>query len=208
MYLTKTPAFIKKTFPRLTWEYPEGDKKIYLTFDDGPHPEITLQVLDILKTFGARATFFCVGENILRYPDVFEKIRRAGHQTGSHTHRHLNGWKTNDVIYLQDAAKASKLAQSILFRPPYGRIRLSQIKKMQNDFQIVMWSVLSGDFDPSLPPEKCLNNVIRYTKDGSVVVFHDSEKAADRMLYSLPGVLKFFSEKGFRFEAIPRPIKS
>lgn len=208
MYLTKTPAFIKKIFPQLTWEYPEGGKKIYLTFDDGPHPEISLQVMDILKTFEARATFFCVGENILRYPDVFGKIREAGHQTGSHTHRHLNGWKTKDTVYLQDTAKASKLAKSILFRPPYGRIKPSQIKKMQKDFQIVMWSVLSGDFDPSLSPQRCQSNVIRHAKDGSVVVFHDSEKAAHRMLYTLPGVLKFFSEKGFRFEAIPELAKS
>ncbi len=204
-YLAKTPKWVSKLFRDSIWEMPETSKAIYLTFDDGPHPQITPFVLDELHKFGAEATFFCIGKNVAEHPGIYKRILDQGHTVGNHTHNHLNGWKTPNAKYLQNILEARNFIDSQLFRPPYGRITSKQKKLLQQlnePFTIVMWSVLSGDFDTNITPEKCLDNVLKNTKSGSVIVFHDSEKAFDRLRYTLPAVLKYFSEKGYHFEKI------
>jgi len=204
-YLAKTPKWISKLFADSIWSMPETEKAIYLTFDDGPHPVITPFVLDELGKFGAKATFFCIGKNVAEHPGIYKRILEQGHAVGNHTHNHLNGWKTPNAKYLQNILEARNFIDSSLFRPPYGRITARQKKFLQHlnePFKIVMWSVLSGDFDINITPEKCLENVLKNTKSGSVIVFHDSEKAFERLQYTLPAVLKYFSEKGFCFEKI------
>ena len=180
---------------------------MYLSFDDGPHPEITLWVLEELRKYGAEATFFCVGNNVELHEGVYRKIVEDGHAVGNHTYHHLNGWKTPDDTYLDDVAKACQLIRSNLFRPPYGRIRRKQAKKIplvmgDPDARVVMWDVLSADFDQTISPARCLQNVVSHASEGSVVVFHDSEKAERNLRHSLPGTLKVLSGKGFSFKKI------
>lgn len=207
MYLTKTPKFVKEFFPGLLWDMPREQKNIYLTFDDGPHPEITPLVLEMLEQYNARATFFCVGENILKYSDVFQMVIDQGHSVGSHTYNHLNGWATENPEYFKNVRKAASMAGSHLFRPPYGRIKPSQAKFLVRYYQIVMWDVLSGDFDRSITGEQCWDKIKHYTEPGSIVVFHDSEKARERMLYALPRMLDYYSQRGYQFLAINQTIK-
>ena len=204
-YPVKTPwLFSKILYPGYLWSIPGKEKIIYLTFDDGPHPKITEQVLDVLKQFDAKATFFCIGKNVLAFPSTYQRIIEDGHGVGNHTQDHQNGWEVNNKVYLKSIHEASKLIDSTLFRPPYGRLtgfQAQQVMKKMN-FHIVMWSVLSGDFDIRLSPEDCLKNVTRATRAGSIVVFHDSEKASKRMSYALPKTIEYFMEKGFVFEKI------
>ncbi len=204
MYLTKTPFWLRSLYPSLVWRMPvEGEKKIYLTFDDGPHPQATPFVLEQLAAYGAKATFFCIGKNVVAEPEIYQRIIAEGHSIGNHTQHHLNGWKTDDVTYLNDIAMAERSIASNLFRPPYGRIKRSQIKSLQQQQKkIIMWDVLSADFDTRLTGEACLAYVLYHTQPGSIILFHDSEKAWDRMSVALPKVLKHFSERGFRFEGI------
>ena len=204
-YTIKTPEWVKKLFGGSTWEMPKTGKTIYLTFDDGPHPLITPFVLDELKKYDARATFFCIGKNVEDNPVVYTRILEEGHAVGNHTYNHLDGWKTGSAKYLADILKAKKYIDSDLFRPPYGRIKRKQRKDLsvlERPLKIIMWSVLSGDFDKRITPEQCCANVIKNTENGSVVVFHDSEKAMERMRYSLPIVLQHFFDKGYRFKKI------
>ncbi len=204
-YPVKTPRWVKKLFNSSTWDMPKSGRTIYLTFDDGPHPVITPFVLDELKKYNARATFFCIGKNVEDNPIVYSRILEEGHAVGNHTYNHLDGWKTGSVKYLEDVSKAKQLIDSNLFRPPYGRITIKQRKGLPalgKPLKIIMWSVLSGDFDNSITPEKCCSNVIKNTRNGSVIVFHDSEKAMERMRYSLPIVLQHFYDKGYHFKKI------
>jgi peptidoglycan/xylan/chitin deacetylase (PgdA/CDA1 family) len=204
-YSVKTPWWLKLLYQNCIWEIKDTKKIIYLTFDDGPHPTITPFVLAELKKYNAKATFFCIGKNVLLYSEVCRSIITDGHQLGNHTHNHLNGWKTKNTVYLDNIAEAKKHIASQLFRPPYGKIRKYQLQQLSTErlqLKPIMWSVLSGDFDKKLAPEKCLANVIQYTKSGSIVVFHDSDKAFERLEYALPRVLQYFSEKGYRFEKI------
>ena len=204
-YIAKTPKWVKKLFTGSIWEMPQTKKAIYLTFDDGPHPVITPFVLDELKKFNARATFFCIGKNVAENPLVYKRISDEGHAIGNHTFNHLDGWKTDNAEYLHNILEARKYIDSDLFRPPYGRITRSQHKNLTQQakpFKIIMWSVLSGDFDVNITPEQCCQTVLKNTKSGSVIVFHDSEKARERMQFALPAVLKHFSEKGYAFEKI------
>lgn len=206
-YLVKTPWLLKKIYPDYCWSIATKEKKIFLTFDDGPHPVATPFVLKQLKEYNALATFFCVGKNVVRYPEIYKQILEEGHSTGNHTQNHLNGWKTKNDIYLNDIAEASRTIDSSLFRPPYGRITSFQAKNLKSvmkgkDPGVIMWDVLSGDFDTSLSPLNCLSNVILKSGPGSIVVFHDSEKAFPRLEYALPRVLKYFSEMGFLFKEI------
>lgn len=183
----------------LEWKISTPGRDLFITFDDGPIPDITPEVLTILKQYEAKATFFCIGDNVRKHPEVFQQVNAAGHSIGNHTYHHLNGWKTPLNEYLRNTLMCSQLVRSALFRPPYGRITRQQARVLRNRYRIIMWDVLSGDFDHSISYEKCLQNVIGNAQEGSVIVFHDSQKAADRMLYALPRVLEHFSEKGFRF---------
>jgi peptidoglycan/xylan/chitin deacetylase (PgdA/CDA1 family) len=205
MYLVKSPLLLKWYYPSLVWNKTRTDKVIYLTFDDGPIPDVTDFVLKTLNTFNVKATFFCIGDNIVKHPTVFERVLSAGHQIGNHTYNHLKGWKTDDQSYIRNMQQCQQLTQSHLFRPPYGRIKKSQIKRIKALFpkiQIIMWDVLSGDFDPGLSPRNCYKNVVKHTGNGSIIVFHDSLKAFDRLQYSLPRVLKHFQERGFTFATL------
>lgn len=203
-----TPYLLRLLFPQLIWHNKSNNKEIYLTFDDGPHPDITTAVLDILDSFQAKATFFCVGENIARYPDTYQELIDRGHAAGNHTYNHLNGCKTPNDIYFDNVEKCKDVLPSDLFRPPYGRIKLSQIRKLKKEYQIVMWSVLSLDFDKKTNKEKCLENVVLNSRDGSIVVFHDSKKSADNMLYALPRFIEHFSKLGFQFPVMPSKRKT
>ncbi|MEO6316515.1 MAG: polysaccharide deacetylase family protein [Chitinophagaceae bacterium] len=205
MYLVKTPWLIKKwLYPHYLWSMPREQKKIYLSFDDGPHPEATGFVLDALKKYNAKASFFCIGKNVAANPAIYKRILSEGHATGNHTYDHLNGWKANDITYFENITKASKYIDSHLFRPPYGRITSFQGKQAVEKLglTVVMWSVLSGDFDTAISPQKCWANVKRSTGNGSIVVFHDSEKAMERMKYALMETLEWFSKQGFVFEKL------
>ncbi|HTF29405.1 MAG TPA: polysaccharide deacetylase family protein [Flavitalea sp.] len=205
-YTIKTPWLLKKLYPGCVWAISTKEKIIYLTFDDGPHPVATPFVLDALSRYQAKATFFCIGKNVVQYPDIYRRIILGGHRVGNHTFNHLNGWKVTDKEYFGNISLASKHIDSKLFRPPYGKISAFQIRHLKADplsYRIIMWDVLSGDFDLKLTPEACSFNVTRYSRNGSIVVFHDSEKAFPRLQVGLLDCLKFFSEKGFRFESIP-----
>lgn len=202
MYFVKTPAVVQRLLPGYVWRMPTKEKALYLTFDDGPIPEVTPWVLDTLRGFDARATFFCVGENVQRHPDIFKRILAEGHAVGNHTHQHLNGWKTNTSVYLQNIKTCAGLVTSNLFRPPYGRLMSDQAAALRKQYRIVMWDVLSGDFDQSIRPEKCWDNIRRYARPGSIVVLHDSLKAEGNIRYALPALLEYFSGEGWRFDSI------
>lgn len=212
-YWIKTNSVIKKIFSNYIWDVSNTENKIYLTFDDGPIPEITEWVLEELKKHNAKATFFCIGNNIEKHPEIFEKVINEGHSVGNHTFNHLNGWKTSTEDYLENAklgeASISNLKseiynlQSKLFRPPYGKIKTSQAKKLQQlGYKIIMWDVLSADYDTSISPEKCLDNVLKNVTSGSIIVFHDSIKAFPNLEYTLPKALKYWAAKGFVFEKL------
>ncbi len=205
MHLVKAPLLLKWYYPSLVWNKTRKDKVIYLTFDDGPIPDVTDFVLKTLNSYQAKATFFCIGDNIKKHPDTFKKIIEAGHQIGNHTFNHLKGWKTADEIYFQNMVKCQQLTNTTLFRPPYGLIKKSQVRSIQKAYpkiQIIMWDVISRDYDPTTSPEKCYTNVIDNSTNGSIIVFHDSIKAFDRLSYTLPRVLAYFSEKGYIFKSL------
>lgn len=205
-YFIRTPRLLKRLYPGCTWDIPTTDNIIYLTFDDGPHPVVTPYVLDVLRNYHARATFFCIGKNVTEQPALYHRLLEEGHHVGNHTFNHRNGWKTPDKEYFQNIAEAARYIDSTLFRPPYGRITRFQIKNLTSaalHYRIIMWDVLSADFDTSLSPENCTLNVIKNTRKGSIVVFHDSEKAYPRMKVALPKMLEYFRERNFRFEGIP-----
>lgn len=186
---------------------PAGDRPtVYLTFDDGPHPLATPFVLKQLEAANARGTFFCIGKCVSEYPEIFDSIIAAGHSVGNHTFNHLNGWKTSSDEYLENIAAANELIHSRAFRPPYGRISRTQAAFLhagEHPWKIYMWSVLSADFDVSIAPEKCLDNVLSNITPGAIVVFHDSAKAWDRLRYALPFVLDYCNKKGWAMEALP-----
>lgn len=221
MYLVKSPRLLKWFYSSLLWNKSRKEKIVYLTFDDGPIPNVTDFVLNTLKNFGAKATFFCIGDNIQKHPELFERLKNEGHQVGNHTFHHLKGWATDDETYTSNFIQCQALTQTGLFRPPYGRIKKSQIRKLRSVYslqsavhtssaasllptgnaslQIVMWDVLSGDFDQQLSPEKCYQNVVKHVENGAIIVFHDSIKAFDRLAYALPKTLAYLHEKGYRF---------
>jgi peptidoglycan-N-acetylglucosamine deacetylase len=204
-YLTTASWLLRQVYPDCLWKVPTQEKKVFLTFDDGPHPEATPFVLDQLRQYGAKATFFCLGKNVTAYPELYRQILLDGHRTGNHTYHHLNGWKTPDKEYLEDVLATKKVVDSNLFRPPYGRItkfQLAQLSSKALQLKTVMWTILSGDFDPTIMPLKCVENVIRPLKKGAIIVFHDSEKALPRITQALPKVLKYLSEEGYIMEKI------
>ncbi len=197
-----TPRFFSKWFNSYHWHGSRASKIIYLTFDDGPTPEVTEKVLDILDQFNVKATFFCLGRNVDRHRDIYNKIIEAGHKTGNHTYSHLKGWKTSLKQYIQDTNLAAKYIDSDLFRPPYGRIRINQTRYLSKNYKIIMWDVLTHDYNKRIPLEITLKASIKSTKNGSIVVFHDSKKSSDNMLKLLPLYIKHFKEKGYTFNKI------
>lgn len=209
-YFIKTPWWLKKIYNSYTWSLPTSEKILYLSFDDGPHPTVTPFVLDTLQQYQAKATFFCIGKNVAEQHDIYKRILSEGHVVGNHTHNHLNGWKTADTMYMNNILEAAKWIDSPLFRPPYGRITKFQAKNLQQislnnsktKTAIIMWDVLSADFDTDISGEDCLKNVMEKATNGSIVVFHDSEKAFPRLQFTLPKTLAYFSELGYTFKSI------
>lgn len=208
-YLIKSPGWFKSIFPNMIWEAATQKNEMFLTFDDGPHPVHTPFVLNILKQYNAKATFFCIGKNVVQYPHIYQQIIDEGHAIGNHTYNHVNGYVVKDEMYLKEVNDAADIIKSNLFRPPYGRIKRFQAKvltTLQKPYKIIMWTVLSGDFDTSITKETCAENVLLKATNGAIIVFHDSDKAAERMYYALPKVLQYFTDKGYVFEKITELI--
>lgn len=201
-YLHKTPSLLKWYYPNLIWDFTTTDKIIYLTFDDGPTKDHTNWILKELEVYKAKATFFCVGNNIKKCTNEFDAIIHGGHSVGNHTFNHLNGSENSLLSYLKDVKKCDTIFKSSLFRPPHGRISKKQITAIAKDYKIIMWDVLSGDFDSTISGEDCYNAVINNIKNGSIVVFHDSVKAAPRLKIALPKILKELDSRGYKFNAI------
>ncbi|RDK88720.1 polysaccharide deacetylase family protein [Marinirhabdus gelatinilytica] len=212
-YLVKTPKLVQWLFPQRVWAFTPKEPNVYLTFDDGPIPEVTPWALELLKKHNAKATFFCIGDNVRKHPKIFRQLLAEGHAIGNHTQHHLKGSNTTTQKYLEDVAlfeaslkNVTNSASSNLFRPPYGKMTSAQAKKLQEKgYKIIMWDVLSADFDASISEEKCLNNVLRHIQTGSIVVFHDSLKAEGKLRYVLPKVLAFIDKKGWNCASIQFP---
>lgn len=211
----KTNRFIKTIFPNYVWEVPNHENKVYLTFDDGPTPEITEWTLAQLKLYNTKATFFCIGDNVQKFPEIFQKVVNEGHSIGNHTFNHLNGWNTEKEIYIKNVELCNQeiansrlqtadcLLHTNLFRPPYGKIKPSQSKILRKQgYKIIMWDVISYDFDASITPKKCLENVLKNVQSGSIIVFHDSKKAFQNLEFVLPRTLQFLNEKGYVCEKL------
>lgn len=213
----KTPDFVKALFPNFTWNMDTSKKALYLTFDDGPTPEITEWVLSVLKKYNAKATFFCIGNNIKKHPEIFQHTINEGHTIGNHTYNHLKGWKHRTEDYLLDVEKTQNAIDSYikapeitncksninLFRPPYGKFKSSQSKQLRTlGYKIILWDILSYDWDTGVSEKTCLKNVTSTAKEGSIIVFHDSVKASRNLKYVLPKVLEYFSARGFCFKSL------
>ena len=205
MYLTNSPFWLKWLYPTLTWHKTRKEKFVYLTFDDGPIPIVTPYVLKTLKKFNCKATFFCIGDNIRKHPLIFDEVLADGHAIGNHTYNHLKGWKSSNKDYLDNIKACAELSGIRLFRPPYGRIKKSQISLIRKYFpetEIIMWDVLSADFDENISKDQCTQNVLKSTRNGSIIVFHDSQKAFGRLEYALPLILESLMSKGFEFKTL------
>lgn len=203
LYKVKASWWLRKLYSNLIWYIPD-EKAVYLTFDDGPHPTATPFVLAQLQQYNAKATFFCIGNNVAQYPEIYSQLKDWGHTIGNHTFSHMNGWHATTEEYLKNIARADELIDSKIFRPPYGRIKKAQANMLiEAGRKIYMWDVLSGDFDINLTPEKCLENVLQNIRPGSIVVFHDSTKAWNRMSYALPRVLEYCKQKNWQLKALP-----
>ena len=201
-YPIKSPFWLRWLYPQLTWHRSRKHPCLYLTFDDGPIPDVTPHVLNILKSYGIKATFFCVGDNIKKHPEIFKRILEEGHQVGNHTYNHLKGWRTSKEDYIKNIELCSTLTETKLFRPPYGRGTRAQYAQLKKDYEIIMWDVMSGDFDEKLDPEACLNNVIDNAENGSIIVFHDNIKASPRVTYALPKAIEYWLNAGYEFKTL------
>ena len=215
----KIPRIVKRLFPNYIWRMPQEEKVIYLTFDDGPTPTITNWTLDVLNQFNAKATFFCIGDNVKSHPDIFDNILSNGHAIGNHTYNHPRGWNSSTKSYINNVKQAQEIidvqlqksgsskiqsSNQKLFRPPYGQLTTKQGRELIDlGYQIIMWHVLAIDWKSSIKKETCLNNVINNAESGSVIVFHDSEKASKNMMHALPKTLEYFKNKGFTFKSLP-----
>lgn len=202
MYFIKMPRIIQTLFPKYLWQIPSHEKVVYLTFDDGPIPKVTPWVVDTLDKYGAKGTFFCVGDNIRKHPEVYQYVIDKGHQTGNHTFNHLSGWNTDNNSYFSNISECADLVNTGLFRPPYGRMKPSQFQFLSQEFDVVMWDVLSGDFDPKLTIEECYENVVNNVQSGSIIVFHDSLKSEEKIRAVLPRVLHYLRENGYTCKGI------
>ena len=200
--MRQVPDIVKTLWRTPVWRINTSEKVIYLTFDDGPNPEVTPQLLDILDEYKAKATFFCVGENVSRYPEIFAEVKQRGHAVGNHTYNHVKGNEKTVQEYVQNVWKADELIHSKLFRPPHGRITFKQVNKLKKDFKIIMWDFITYDFDKELKPVEIMKEVKKRCRKGSIVVFHDSLKARENMLVVLPEALKFWKENGYEICAL------
>ncbi len=203
MLIARIPPVLGRIFRSLTWSVPGVDKTVYLTFDDGPTPEVTDWVLDQLERYDAKATFFCLGCNVKKYPEIFESIIAKGHAVGNHSWSHKKGFRSSVDSYVADVDRAAKMIGSKLFRPPYGRMRPAQVKILRERYRIIMWSVLSVDYDRRVSGRQVVRNVIDNVESGSVIVFHDSVKASKNLGYALPLVLEHLKVNGYRLECLP-----
>ncbi len=215
LHFYKTPKIFKYFSSDLLWDIPVKSNEIYLTFDDGPIPGLTDYVLDVLDEFDAKSTFFCVGENMLKYPSICSRIVEKEHLVGNHTFHHLKGWTTKTINYIKDVDKCQRIISTHqklngvpLFRPPYGKITTKQINKLRANYKIIMWDILAYDFAKDHNPKKSLRKIIDKTRPGSIVVFHDNYKAEHKLKYMLPKYLRHFKDKGFAFKKLDSfPIK-
>lgn len=204
MLIERPPLFYRLFFPGAIWRIRQkGKKVVYLTFDDGPIPEVTPWVLDILRERGVKATFFCVGDNVRKHPEVFRQVLDEGHMVGNHTFNHLQGIKVRTKTYVDNTEKADELIRSPYFRPPHGHLRLRQLFKISKKYKVIMWDLVTRDYSKWMTPEKTLENVRRYVRDGSIIVFHDSLKAENNLRYALPRALDYLIEEGYSFELLP-----
>ena len=201
-YAVKTPKFLTYLFSSLVWKIPNDKKTVYLTFDDGPTEKVTRKILEVLKNENVKASFFCVGKNVEKYPDLFTCIKEEGHAVGNHTYTHLNGWKTNKKQYLEDVEEADKLIKSNLFRPPYGKLNWRSKRNLQRKYKIVMWDIAGGDFDPYLSIKDVVKNIINNVNTGSIVVLHDNQKFMSKTIEALPIIIKELKAKKYRFGLI------
>ncbi len=202
MLIEQTPDFIRKLIPGAVWRLPQKEKTVYLTFDDGPIPEVTPWVLDLLRKYNIKATFFCVGDNVRKHPEVFKMLVSAGHSVGNHTFNHLQGFKVKSDKYVENVELADAYIRSNLFRPPHGHLRIRQGTRLSKKFRFVMWDVITRDYNRKLSGEYVLNVVKRYARNGSIIVFHDSIKAEKNMKYALPRAIEFLLSEGYKFEKI------
>lgn len=198
----RLPGFITSLYKDAVWRFPDTDRVVYLTFDDGPIPEVTPWVLDLLKSENIRATFFCVGENVIKYPEIYHQILYQGHSVGNHTFNHLQGLKHDNLAFFRNIEKAALYIDSNLFRPPHGWMKTSQYQYLKNRFKIIMWDVISCDYNSGITPERVFRNITDFVRSGSVITFHDSIKAEKNLKKTLPKAIRWLKSEGFRFEAI------
>ncbi len=197
MYFVRTPYIIQKLFSNIIWKFPDASNTVYLTFDDGPHPEITPWLLALLKQHRAKATFFCLGENAAKYPELMRQILEDGHSIGNHSNAHINGWKTKADDYCNDINQAGQLIKSNLFRPPYGRLTPSQLSRISADYKVINWSLMPGDFDETITSSQCLRN-LQKAQSGDIIVLHENDKSSKHLEYSLPAFLKMNTKFNFQ----------
>lgn len=203
MHFARIPGIASFLFRDALFRVKEESKTAYLTFDDGPIPEVTPMVLDILAKYKVKATFFCVGDNVKKHTQIFQRIIAEGHSIGNHTFNHMDGWKANDKEYFENVNECSKVLNSKLFRPPYGRIKYSQYKELKRDYKIVMWDVLSGDYDPNISTQQCMDIVRNNVRNGSIIVFHDSLKTQHKIFKLLIGAIVFMQGNGYELKPLP-----
>lgn len=197
--LVRPPQLLRSLYKEAIWRMDANSPNIYLTFDDGPIPDLTDWVLDTLKHYQVKATFFCVGENILKNNAIFQRIVNEGHKVGNHTQNHIKGWKTKHDEYIENVNLCQKQTNTLLFRPPYGRISRKQFQTILKTHQIILWDVLTYDYDKFTSPEKCLKQSLKHTRNGSIIVFHDNIKANDNIRYVLPKYIEQCLSQGFKF---------
>lgn len=202
MYFVRLPFFVRLLFPQAVTRIKTGEKKVYLTFDDGPIPEVTPWVMDLLKEEDIRATFFCVGDNVFKYPEIFNQLIREGHKVGNHTFNHLPAFKTETEQYVQNVVDAEDYIKTDLFRPPHGQLKVALSRSLKKRYKIVFWDLLSCDFDPNKSGEQCLEGIKKYVRPGSIIVFHDSLKAEKNLRYALPKTIEYLKNEGYSFDVV------
>lgn len=202
MLIEQPPFLYRMMFPETVWRIPGKEKTVYLTFDDGPIPEVTPWVLDLLDRYYVKATFFCVGDNAVRNPELFRELRERGHQVGNHTMNHVQGMKLSKFNYLRNVKRADEIICSGLFRPPHGHMGPGQAKVLKKEFTLIMWEVVTRDYSKKLTGEQVFANVKRYVRNGSIIVFHDSLKAEKNLRYALPKSIEWLMENGYRFATL------